>query len=281
MSNVLEIKNLTKYYDGFTLDNISLALPQGSIMGFIGENGAGKSTTIKLILNVIHRDRGEVKIFGRDNLIYDSELKQSVGVVYDESNFPESMTPKNINVILRRIYRNWDQQAFFRYLDQFALPADKELKTFSRGMKMKLSIAVALSHQAKLLILDEPTSGLDPVVRDEILDIFLDFIQNEEHSIFLSTHITSDIEKIADYIAFIHQGKIVFVAEKDELLNQYGVLKCGFDDFEKLDRRFVKGFRKNRFGVEALVEKQRFKGHVIDAATIEDIMLFTLRWEKQ
>ncbi|NLM70004.1 MAG: ABC transporter ATP-binding protein [Firmicutes bacterium] len=281
MSNVLEIKNLTKYYDGFTLDNISLALPQGSIMGFIGENGAGKSTTIKLILNVIHRDRGEVKIFGRDNLIYDSELKQSVGVVYDESNFPESMTPKNINVILRRIYRNWDQQAFFRYLDQFALPADKELKTFSRGMKMKLSIAVALSHQAKLLILDEPTSGLDPVVRDEILDIFLDFIQNEEHSIFLSTHITSDIEKIADYIAFIHQGKIVFVAEKDELLNQYGVLKCGFDDFEKLDRRFVKGFRKNRFGVEALVEKQRFKGHVIDAATIEDIMLFTLRGEKQ
>jgi len=281
MSNVLEIKNLTKYYDGFTLDNISLALPQGSIMGFIGENGAGKSTTIKLILNVIHRDRGEVKIFGRDNLIYDSELKQSVGVVYDESNFPESMTPKNINVILCRIYRNWDQQAFFRYLDQFALPADKELKTFSRGMKMKLSIAVALSHQAKLLILDEPTSGLDPVVRDEILDIFLDFIQNEEHSIFLSTHITSDIEKIADYIAFIHQGKIVFVAEKDELLNQYGVLKCGFDDFEKLDRRFVKGFRKNRFGVEALVEKQRFKGHVIDAATIEDIMLFTLRGEKQ
>lgn len=281
MSNVLEIKNLTKYYDGFTLDNISLALPQGSIMGFIGENGAGKSTTIKLILNVIHRDRGEVKIFGRDNLIYDSELKQSVGVVYDESNFPESMTPKNINVILRRIYRNWDQQAFFRYLDQFALPADKELKTFSRGMKMKLSIAVALSHQAKLLILDEPTSGLDPVVRDEILDIFLDFIQNEEHSIFLSTHITSDIEKIADYLAFIHQGKIVFVAEKDELLNQYGVLKCGFDDFEKLDRRFVKGFRKNRFGVEALVEKQRFKGHVIDAATIEDIMLFTLRGEKQ
>jgi ABC-2 type transport system ATP-binding protein len=281
MSNVLEIKNLTKYYDGFTLDNISLALPQGSIMGFIGENGAGKSTTIKLILNVIHRDRGEVKIFGRDNLIYDSELKQSVGVVYDESNFPESMTPKNINVILRRIYRNWDQQAFFRYLDQFALPADKELKTFSRGMKMKLSIAVVLSHQAKLLILDEPTSGLDPVVRDEILDIFLDFIQNEEHSIFLSTHITSDIEKIADYIAFIHQGKIVFVAEKDELLNQYGVLKCGFDDFEKLDRRFVKGFRKNRFGVEALVEKQRFKGHVIDAATIEDIMLFTLRGEKQ
>lgn len=281
MSNVLEIKNLTKYYDDFTLDNISFALPQGSIMGFIGENGAGKSTTIKLILNVIHRDRGEVKIFGRDNLIYDSELKQSVGVVYDESNFPESMTPKNINVILRRIYRNWDQQAFFRYLDQFALPADKELKTFSRGMKMKLSIAVALSHQAKLLILDEPTSGLDPVVRDEILDIFLDFIQNEEHSIFLSTHITSDIEKIADYIAFIHQGKIVFVAEKDELLNQYGVLKCGFDDFEKLDRRFVKGFRKNRFGVEALVEKQRFKGHVIDAATIEDIMLFTLRGEKQ
>ena len=183
MSNVLEIKNLTKYYDGFTLDNISLALPQGSIMGFIGENGAGKSTTIKLILNVIHRDRGEVKIFGRDNLIYDSELKQSVGVVYDESNFPESMTPKNINVILRRIYRNWDQQAFFRYLDQFALPADKELKTFSRGMKMKLSIAVVLSHQAKLLILDEPTSGqIRWCGRDP--RYFLDFIQNEEHSIF-------------------------------------------------------------------------------------------------
>ncbi|NMB38848.1 MAG: ABC transporter ATP-binding protein [Firmicutes bacterium] len=278
MENVLEIKGLTKRYDGFTLDNVNLALPKGNIMGFIGENGAGKSTTIKLILNVIHRDSGEVKVFGRDNIEYENEIKENIGVVYDESNFPDTLNAGNINTIMKNIYKNWDQDAFDHYLKKFSLPRKKDIKSFSRGMKMKLAIATALSHQAKLLILDEPTSGLDPIIRDEILDIFLDFIQDEEHSIFLSTHITSDIEKIADYIAFIHQGKIVFVESKDVLLDTYGVLKCRTSEFDALDKTFVKGYRKNKFGVEALVEKHKLKEqYTIDHASIEDIMLFTVR----
>jgi len=281
VNNALEINGLTKTYDRFRLDNISFSLPEGSIMGFIGENGAGKTTTIKLILNIIRRDEGEIKIFGRDNLIDEAELKQDIGVVLDDINFPESMTPRSINKFMRHIYRRWDQHAFFDYLDKFALPQRKELKSFSRGMKLKLSIAVAMSHQAKLLILDEPTSGLDPVVRDEILDIFLEFIQNEQHSIFLSTHITSDIEKIADYITFIHQGRLVFVEETNELLNRYGILKCGLQDFEQLEPGSVLGYRKNRFGVEALVERAKFKGYTVDDASIEDIMLFIIRGEKK
>lgn len=281
MENVLEIKGLTKNYSGFTLDNVNLALPKGNIMGFIGENGAGKSTTIKLILNVIHRDNGEVKVFGRDNIKYENEIKENIGVVYDESNFPDTLNVGNINTIMKNIYKNWDQDAFDYYLKKFSLPRKKDIKSFSRGMKMKLTIAAALSHRAKLLILDEPTSGLDPIIRDEILDIFLDFIQDEEHSIFLSTHITSDIEKIADYIAFIHQGKIVFVESKDVLLDTYGVLKCRTSEFEKLDKTYIKGYRENKFGVEALVEKHKFKErYTVDHASIEDIMLFIVRGQQ-
>jgi len=281
MENVLEVKGLTKRYSGFTLDNITFSLPKGSIMGFIGENGAGKSTTIKAILNIIRRDSGDVKVFGRDNQKYDQDIKQDIGVVFDENHFPDTLDAENINSIMRRIYSRWDEKAFFQYLKQFELPQKQALRVFSRGMKMKMSIAVALSHQAKLLILDEPTSGLDPVVRDEILDIFLEFIQNEEHSVFLSSHITTDIEKIADYIAFIHKGKLEFVSPKDELLDRYGVLKCGLNTFEQIDKRYVKGYRKNRFGVEALVEKAKFPGYTVDEATIEDIMLFTIRGDKQ
>lgn len=281
MENVLEIKGLTKNYSGFTLDNVNLALPKGNIMGFIGENGAGKSTTIKLILNVIHRDNGEVKVFGRDNIEYENEIKENIGVVYDESNFPDTLNVGNINTIMKNIYKNWDQDVFDYYLKKFSLPRKKDIKSFSRGMKMKLTIAAALSHRAKLLILDEPTSGLDPIIRDEILDIFLDFIQDEEHSIFLSTHITSDIEKIADYIAFIHQGKIVFVEYKDVLLDTYGVLKCRTSEFEKLDKTYIKGYRENKFGVEALVEKHKFKErYTVDHASIEDIMLFIVRGQQ-
>jgi len=281
LNNVLEIDGLTKTYDRFKLDSISFALPEGSIMGFIGENGAGKTTTIKLILNIIRRDKGNIRIFGRDNLAADADIKQDIGVVLDDISFPDSMTPRNINQFMRHIYRNWDQNTFFNYLDRFGLPQRNELKSYSRGMKLKLSIAVALSHQAKLLILDEPTSGLDPVVRDEILDIFLGFIQDEQNAVFLSTHITSDIEKVADYITFIHQGRLVFVEETNELLNRYGVLKCGPQEFEKLEPGSILGYRKNRFGVEALVERARFKGYTVDDASIEDIMLFIIRGEKQ
>ncbi|NLY11768.1 MAG: ABC transporter ATP-binding protein [Firmicutes bacterium] len=282
MENVLEIRNLTKTYKDFVLDNLNLCLPKGHIMGFVGENGAGKSTTIKLILNIIHRDQGEIKVFGKDNLEYEQQIKQNIGVVLDESNFPESLNGKNINSIMKRIYRNWDEKLYLHYFKKFSLPTDKEIKTFSRGMKMKLSIAVALSHNAKLLILDEPTSGLDPIVRDEILDIFLDFIQNDENSIFISTHITSDIEKIADYIAFIHSGKLILAEQKDVLQDTYGVIRCKTSEFESLDKTYVKGYRKSNFGVEALVKKPNLKTQLpIEPASIEDIMLFTIRGAKQ
>ncbi len=283
MENILEINNLSKSFPGFRLDNINIALPKGSIMGFVGENGAGKSTTIKLILNLLKRDQGEIKIFGLDNLRYETELKEKIGVVFDESNFPENMRAKEVNQVMKNIYRNWDEKAFHNYLSLFNLPLTKAIKEYSRGMKMKLSLAVALSHQAQLLILDEATSGLDPVIRDEILDIFLDFMQNEEHGIFISSHIISDLEKIADYIAFIHQGHIILSETKDSLLYNYGVLKCSSAEYEQIPRDLIIGSRKHKFGVEALVEKNKLRGnnYTIDQVSLEEIMLFISRGAKE
>lgn len=280
MANALEVQNISKKYDGFFLKNINITLPKGSIMGFVGENGAGKSTTIKLMLNLIHKDSGEISVLGLDNIKDEKQIKEQIGVVFDESNFPENIKIHDINKIMKNIYKNWDEAVFSSYTNRFSLPSNKILKEFSRGMKMKLSIAVALSHHAKLLILDEATSGLDPIVRDEILDVFLEFIQDEEHSIFLSSHITSDLEKIADYITFIHKGQIVFSEPKDELLYKYGILKCSASEFEKIDKSIVQGFRKNNFGVEALVLRNKVSGsHTIDHASIEDIMLFRIKGE--
>lgn len=282
MEDILEIKNLTKRYEHFTLENVNISLPKGCIMGFVGENGAGKSTTIKLILNLIHKDEGNVSIMGLDNIKDDNLIKEDIGVVFDESNFPDDMRIKDINKVMKNIYKKWDESLFTSYLSKFSLPTNKIIKEFSRGMKMKLSLAVALSHHAKLLILDEATSGLDPIVRDEILDEFLDFIQNEEHSIFISSHIISDLEKIADYITFIHKGKIVFSESKDNLLSNYGILKCSNADFASIDKSNIFGSRKNQFGVEALVLKNKIKGNcTIDHASIEDIMLFFIKGEQQ
>lgn len=282
MANVLELKNVTKKYDGFVLDNVTLALPQGCIMGLIGENGAGKSTMINLILNLIKRDSGEINIFEQDLLTHESAIKEDLGVVFDECNFPETLNVEQVEKVMARIYQNWDPQAFWQYIDKFSLPYKKEIKQFSRGMKMKLSIAVALAHKAKLLVLDEATSGLDPVIRDEILDIFLDFIQDEQHAIFISSHITSDIEKIADYITFIHKGKIMFTETKEDLLNNYGICKCTSTEFDNLDPSVIIGSRKNKFGIEVLVRKDQLKGqYVMDHATIEDIMVYTIRGEGQ
>lgn len=278
MANALEIRGLTKTFPGFSLEDLNLALPQGNIMGFIGENGAGKSTTIRLILNLLQRDRGQIEVFSLDNRKNEQRIKENIGVVHDENCFPETLHPAAINSVMGRVYKNWDSKLFYSHLEKFELPCKKEIKAFSRGMKMKLAIAVALSHQAKLLILDEPTSGLDPIIRDEILDIFLDFIQNEERAVFLSTHLTGDIEKIADYVAFIHRGRLIFVEPKDELLDTYGVLKCTSAEWERLDPTWVKGYRRNKFGVEALVIKSKYKnGYLMDKASIEDIMLFTVR----
>lgn len=280
MDNILEISNLTKSYDQFSLKNINLTLPKGCIMGFIGENGAGKSTTIKLILNLIHGDSGSIKVLGLDNKKNEKQIKEDVGVVFDESNFPDEMKLSEINKVMKEIYKNWDKNLFEEYLNKFSLSASKVVKDLSRGMKMKLSIAVALSHHAKFLILDEATSGLDPIVRDEILDVFLEFIQDEEHSIFISSHIISDLEKIADYITFIHKGEIVFSEPKDNLLADYGILKCTNAEYANIDKSIVIGSHKSQFGVEALIQRNKLKGSfIIDHASIEDIMLYQIKGE--
>lgn len=278
--SILSVKNLSKSYADFNLDNISFEVPKGSIMGIIGENGAGKTTTIKLILNLIKKDGGRVKVFGKDNIQEEKRIKQDIGVVLDESNFHDDLKPNEISIIMDNVYDKWDKNRFLNYLKEFRLPYDKKVKEFSKGMKMKLSIAAALSHDPKLLILDEPTGGLDPIVRSEILDIFLDYIQDEERSIIFSTHITSDLDKIADYITFIHSGKIVFSESSHELINSYGILKCGTDDFKKINSEDIIGYRKNQFGYNVLIKDKynsKFNDYTIDNANLEDIMLYYIR----
>ncbi len=278
MDNILEVKNLTKHYKDFTLDNLSLALPAGCIMGFIGENGAGKSTTIKLILGLLRRDAGEISIFGESADSAAEKMKEQIGVVMDECNFPEAMTADQIAKMMAMCYRTWDAGRFAQYLGRFALPHDKKIGDYSRGMKMKLMLTVALSHDSRLLLLDEATSGLDPIVRDEILDIFLEFIQDEKRGIFVSSHILSDLEKICDYVAFLHQGKLVFCEEKSGLLEKYVVVKGTRQDLEALGRDAVVGVRQNNFGAEALALRDKVPaGLVCDPASIEDIMLYHVK----
>lgn len=283
--NVIEVSNLSKRFDKFQLKNVNLTLPRGCIMGFIGENGAGKTTTIKLMLNQLRADGGTIRILGLDHKKEEKKLKNDIGVVFDESYFHENIKPKHISSIMKRIYTCWDEALFYQYLNRFKLPADKLTKEYSRGMKMKLSIATALSHHPKLLVLDEATSGLDPVVRNEILDLFLEFIQNEDHSILFSSHITSDLEKVADYITFLHDGEVVFSESKDELLYNYGMLLCGAEDYKRVDKGDIIGHRESRFGHEILVKnkermKQKYKGFTIDSISIEEIMLFYVKGEE-
>ncbi len=238
----------------------------------------GKVLLYKLILNLIHKDSGEIFVFGKNNLENQKEWKEQIGIVLDESFFPETSNLKDINSIMKNVYKQWNEDIFFNYIKKFSLSSKKTIKEYSRGMKMKLSIAVALSHNPKLLILDEPTNGLDPVVRDEILDVFLEFIEDESHSIFISSHIISDLEKLCDYITFIHKGNILFTESKDELLNNYCILKCSQTEFEHLDKSVIKGYRKNSFGVEVLVLKEKVKGNfILDKANIEDIMLYHIK----
>ncbi len=286
METILQLENLTKQYKNFTLDALTLAVPCGSIVGLVGENGAGKTTTIKLILNHIHRDGGKINVFGLDNLTHEAEIKDRIGVVLGESNFHEHFTAKNVNSILKNIYSRWDSDSFFSYLTRFEVPKDKKLKDMSKGMKVKLSIASALSHAPELLILDEATSGLDPVVRSEILDIFLEFIQDEHKSILFSSHITGDLEKIADYIAFLHKGRLVFSKSKDDILYGYGIAKCGETEFNSLDKADVLAYRKGKFGYEALLSdaslaRAKYTGLCIDRPTIEEIMTLYVRGTRQ
>lgn len=282
VKDAIAIRNLTKRYKDFTLDNISFNVPKGTIMGFVGENGAGKTTTIKAILNLIHTDGGEISVLGYDSKSLPMEAKAQIGVVLDGSNIHDNLTARDANLIMKNIYPSWDESCFMRYLDRFKLPEKKIIKEFSRGMKMKLTISIALSHNSKLLILDEPTSGLDPMVRDEILDIFLEFIQDEEHTILLSSHIISDIEKIADYVTFIHDGRIVFSESKDNLIYQYGLLHCRKEEVDNIDKAYVAGIRENSFGAEVMISNRneflrRYKGYNPERTSLEEIMLFISR----
>ena len=285
MENAIEIKNLSKQYLGFNLDKISFSVPKGSIVGLIGENGAGKTTTIKAILNIINAE-GSIKIFGKDNQKDEKEIKENLGIVLDDSFLSEYLTAKGVNSIMKSFYKNFDAKKYFAYLEEFKIPLNKLIKDFSSGMKMKLKIATAISHDPKLLILDEATSGLDPIVRKEILEIFRQFINEDgNHSILLSSHITSDLEYIADYIVFIHEGKIVFNLETAELLENYGIIKCSEEDFLKLKKEDYIRYKKEKYQVEVLVanknailKKYNFK--VIDKPRLDEIMLFYVKGEK-
>jgi len=277
--DAIEIKGLCKSYKDFKLDNLDLVLPSGCIMGLVGENGAGKSTTIRLIMDAIKSDAGKVTVLGVDNKSPEFRMcKEDIGVVLDEAYFPEVLTPKNVNSVMQNTYKKWDEACFFDYMTRFSLPMTKPFKDYSRGMKMKLAIAVALSHDPKLLILDEATSGLDPMVRDEMLDIFNDFTRVETHSILLSSHIVSDLEKICDYIAFIHKGKLLFCEEKDVLLEKYGIIRLPKAEFEAVPPEAVKGKKVTNFGVEALILRDKVSGAFSpERPSIEDIILFTAK----
>ena len=273
--NAIEIKNLNKYYQVFSLENLNLTLPSGCIMGLVGENGAGKSTTIRMILGMTKPDSGEVTVFGQK---MDVALKQRIGVVLDEPGFPISMTAPQIGRMLGGFYENWEQETFDDYLIRLQIPAHKPFKDFSKGMKMKLCLATALSHGAKLLILDEATSGLDPVVRDDILDILNEFTRDEGNSVLISSHIVSDLEKICDYIAFLHRGKLMLCREKDELLNEYAFVQ---GSREEIDALVPIGRRDGRFGTEAIVRREDVPaGMKTSPITIEDLFVFMAKEEK-
>lgn len=285
MKNILEIKNLCKKYNGFELKNINITLPKGTIMGFIGENGAGKTTTIRAILNLLNNTTGEIKIFGLCNKVCEKQIKEDIGVVLDDSFFSDAITPKDINRIMKNIYKNWEENIYNKYLEKFKLPSNKNIKEYSSGMKMKLKLAVALSHKAKLLILDEPTSGLDPIARSEILEIFQEFIQDEDNSIFVSSHITSDLEHIADYITFINNGEIILSEEKDELLDNYGIARCSKEQFDKIDKKDFIKYQKNKYEYELLVKNKaefnkKYNVEIMDKPTIDDIMLIYIKGER-
>ena len=278
METAIALKGLTKRYPGFTLGPLDLELPAGAILGLIGENGAGKTTTIKAMLGLTAPDGGEVRLLERSA----QEAKEDIGVVLDECFFPGDMQVKHVDAVLRHVFRRWDAALFTRLLARYGLEGEKTIKDLSRGMRMKLSLAAALAHRPKLLILDEATSGLDPVVRDEILDEFLEFIQDEEHAVLLSSHITSDLEKVADYVTYLHRGKVAVSGAKDELLDTYGRLVCSRSDLEQVDPALLVGVRTGQFGCEALVRDKHaftrfYPGLTVDPVTLEDIMVFTVK----
>lgn len=277
--HAISITGLTKRYDGFTLRDVSLHVPKGCIMGFVGQNGAGKTTTIRSMLNMIPVDAGSISILGYDYKRQEAQLKESIGVVFDEMGFHKQFSPIELNKIFRPIYKNWDEDVFFSYLQRFALPPKRKCGKFSRGMQMKLQIAVALSHHAKLLIMDEPTSGLDPIVRNEMLDVFLEFVQEEDHTIFLSSHITSDLDRIADYITFINNGQILFSDEQSMIKEQHKMIRCTKEDALSIPPESVVGTRLSSFGAEVLIKNPDRVGLscpslLMEDATLDEIMIY-------
>ena len=280
MENALEIKGLCKQYTGFALDNVSFSLPRGAVMGFIGENGAGKTTTIKAVLNLIRRDAGEIRVLGMDNIRDERAVKERIGVVLEDGCFLNTMNARQVDTLMGKAYQNWNPEQFFGFIRRFGIDENKKIKDYSKGMRMKISIAAALSHGAELLLMDEPTSGLDPVVRDEVLDLFYDFMQDEGHAILLSSHITSDLDKIADCITFIHGGRVALSEPRDELLDTYGVLRCTADQLAALEPQAVRAKRMGAFGCEALVRRDGVpQGWPVEPVNIEQIMLFLTRGE--
>ena len=281
--NAIDIRGLTKQYRDFTLGPLDLALPMGCVLGLVGENGAGKSTTIRLIMDAVSRDGGEVTVMGLDNQSPEfREMKEKIGVVLDETCVPEFITARQLGKILAGAYRSWDEAAYNSWLNRFQLPLDKKYKEYSRGMTMKLGIAAALSHGARLLLLDEATSGLDPMVREELLEVFADFAAQDDHAVLISSHIVSDLEKICDYVAFLEKGRLVLCEEKDVLLDRYGILKCGREDLKRVDPAALHGVRLGQYGAEALVDRDRApRDMVVDRATLEDIILHLAKEEEQ
>ena len=284
MENAIQIKNLSKEYKDFSLKNISLNVPEGAVMGLVGANGAGKSTLLQSLLGVIKSNYDEVEILGKDMRTQEKEIKEDIAVIFDVSHYSLQYTPKFIGKFLSKVYRNWDMEKYNAYLTRFNLPADKKLKKFSRGMKMKLEFAIAFSHDPKVLILDEATSGLDPIFRDEILELIREFTMEEDHTVLLSSHITSDLDKIADYIAFIHEGELQFVKTYDEIQNNYGILHCGQEFFGALRDEDIVSFKKEPYEYKVLVKnksgiKSVFPDLEMEKASIEDIMLFYVEGE--
>ena len=282
-SYAIEMLNITKRFPGIVAnDNITLQLKKGEIHALLGENGAGKSTTLHSILGLVHRDGGEISILGAPAEGLQPEARENIGVVFDGTNFSEELTPKRLNKVLKGVYSSWDEGYFLALLNKLSLPVSKKIKSFSKGMKAKLSIAAAFAHHPKLLILDEATSGLDPVMRDDMLDMFLEFVQDEENSILLSSHITSDLEKVADHIIFLHEGRLIFSKPKDELLENYGIVKCGAAQFEAIDRQDIITCRKQEYEWQVLVSdrnsaQKRYPNAMVIPASIDEIMLLYVR----
>lgn len=279
--NAIEIQGLEKHYAGFDL-KLDLALPQGCILGLIGENGAGKTTTIKTILGMLRPDAGTIRVLGRDNRGDFAPVREEIGVVLDEPGFPYCLTAEQLGKVMAGIYRSWDAAAYEDYLRRLAIPTGKKYQDFSRGMKMKLAIAVALSHHPKLLVLDEPTSGLDPVVRDEVVEIFSEFTRDEEHAVLISSHIVSDLEKLCDYVAFLHRGRLLLCKEKDALREEYGLVQLSKTDFAALDAAAVIGSRSTPYGVSAVVQRDALPaGLAVEPVNVEDLFVLMVKGEEK